>query len=124
MDNAKGIGEVQPAHTQRSLLPPSLTQYGQKLEAMFGTARHSINKGLLYGGVQVVVLSHVVHPALLQQAGDHEHLANAGGQAKAMGRKFLGSLGSSTAFFFPSSLSIPTFQAAGTLFTAQQELNR
>ena len=93
MDNAKGIGEVQPAHTQRSLLPPSLTQHGQKLEAMFGTARHSINKGLLYGGVQVVVLSHVVHPALLQQAGDHEHLANAGGQAKAMGRKFLGSLG-------------------------------
>ena len=88
MDTAKGIGEVQPAHTQRSLLPPSLTQHGRKLEVMFGTARHSINKGLLHGGVLVAVPSHVVvHLVLLQQAG--EHLANARGQGNGYGNSWV-----------------------------------
>ena len=43
---------------------------------------------------------------------------------RAIGRKFLGDLGSSSAFFFPRSLNTPTFQAVGTSFTAQHVLNR
>ena len=47
---------------------------------VLSAARHSINKGLLHGSVEVVVCPHVCirHPTLLQQAG--EYLANAGGQ--------------------------------------------
>ena len=39
-----------------------------------------------------------------------------------MGRKFLGLLGSFSAFFFPRRRRTPIFYAAGTLFTDQHEL--
>ena len=53
---------------------------------VFSAAGHPINKGLLYGGVEVVVVSHVVHPALFQKIS--EDLANTGCQgyrAKVLG---------------------------------------
>ena len=39
-----------------------------------------------------------------------------------MGRKFMGLLGSSSAFFFPRRRRTPIFNAAGTLFIDQHEL--
>ena len=78
VDTAKGIGQVKPAHAQGSMFPSCLAKHGQQLDVVLSAARHSINKGLLHGIVEVVVCPHVGHPTLLQQAG--EYLANAGGQ--------------------------------------------
>ena len=78
VDTAKSIGQVKSAHTQGSVFPSCLAKHGEQLDVVLSAARHSINKGLLHGSVEVVVCPHVGHPTLLQQAG--EYLANAGGQ--------------------------------------------
>ena len=95
VDTAKGIGQVKPA--QGSMFPSCLAKHGQQLDVVLSAARHSINKGLLHGSVEVVVCPHVGHPTLLQQAG--EYLANAGGQGNGAEVDLLGS---STACFFPN----------------------
>ena len=75
MDSTKGIGQVEPTHTEGLVFPPCFIDGGQKLEVVLCTPGDPVNKCLLHCGVQVSVVQHVLHPSLLEYTG--EHLANA-----------------------------------------------
>ena len=118
VDTAKSICQVESADTEGLVLSAGFVEDGQELQVVFCASWNSIDKHFLHGCVEVVVPHHVGHPSLFHQTSEHFPMQD----VKAMGRKLVGLLGSSSAFFFPRRRMTPTFKASGTLCSAQQVL--
>ena len=69
VNRPKSICKVQPAYSDVALVSSCVKDGLPQLELVFCTSRHIFDKCFLCGGVDVVVVGHELHEALLEDTG-------------------------------------------------------